>query len=335
MSSYPYEKLEIKWTRPPVDRAVLKECMKRSDLNGLWHCLGVLGVLTASGATAYYFYATQQWLWMALALYVHGGLFAFHPQTHEFAHGTVFKTKWLNEVFKRIFGLVHWTSNSSLYWMSHVCHHRYTTHRKGDGEVVLPMNLLKEHLLQGAVHIVNPNGFVATVYDVIYFLLHPAFLRNSRRGVWQRYVYDQARPHEQKDAYWTQFYQFAFHVVFGALAISTGHWFLVVVVSLPKFYGGHWYHSWVHDTMHAGRQPETDDFRLCCRSVRLDPFTALMYWHMEWHTEHHAFPNVPCYNLKKFHEMTSEHWENPMSLFAAWREMDAHAKKELVLAETS
>ena len=172
------------------------------------------------------------------------------------------------------------------------------------------------------------------MYDVIYFLLHPLFLRNSRRGVWDRYVYDQARAHEQKNAYWTQFYQFAFHVVFGVIAISTGHWFLIVVFSLPQFYGGHWYHVWVHDTMHAGRQPETDDFRLCCRSVRLDPFTAFMYWHMEWHTEHHAFANIPCYNLKKFHQLTSEHWEKPMSLWAAWREMDTHAKKELLLADT-
>jgi len=67
--------------------------------------------------------------------------------------------------------------------------------------------------------------------------------------------------------------------------------------------------------------------------VRLDPFTAFMYWHMEWHTEHHAFPNVPCYNLKKFHRLTSEHWEKPLSLVAAWREMDDHAKRELVLAD--
>ena len=45
--------------------------------------------------------------------------------------------------------------------------------------------------------------------------------------------------------------------------------------------------------MHVGREPEADDFRKSCRSVKVDPFTSFMYWHMEWHTEHHTFPGGP------------------------------------------
>jgi fatty acid desaturase len=126
--------------------------------------------------------------------------------------------------------------------------------------------------------------------------------------------------------------QFAFHLVFGAAAIATGHWFLIVVVSLPQFYGGKWYHQWIHDTMHVGREPECDDFRKCCRTVKIDPFSSFMYWHMEWHVEHHTYAAIPCYNLKRFHEATAEHWDPPQTLGEAWREIDEHSRKLLRLA---
>lgn len=330
MSDYPYQPEEIQWKRPPVDREILARCMERSDLLGLLHCLGTLAILGTSGTLAYLMFAQQQWILLALALYVHGGLFAFQPQIHEFSHSSVFKTRWLNSLFKRIFGIIHWRSNSALYKMSHLYHHRYTTHRKGDGEVVLPAPQTPETLLESAVRVVDVTGFLVAVYDQLYALFRP-FPRNTRRNTWMRYVYAQSRPSEQRDAYWTGVTQFLFHVAFAVFAVAIGKWFLIVVVSLPAFYGGRWYHMWVHDTMHSARQPEVDDFRLCCRTVRVDPITSFLYWHMEYHTEHHAYANIPCYRLKKFYELTKEHWDAPQSLIEAWREMTNHAHQVLVV----
>lgn len=331
VSNFPYEPVEVGWKRPPIDRAILKRCSRRSDIKGLFHCLGVLAVLGASGAVSYWLFATGRWVAMAVALYIHGALFAFNPQTHELAHKTVFKSRWLNEVFKRIFGILHWRSNSALYWMSHKYHHRYTTHRKSEGEEVLPRAEVSERVLYQAIKIVDPTAFLAAVYDAVYSLFRP-YLKNPRRSVWQRYVYARATEGERRDAYWTHLSQFLFHVAFSVFAIATGSWFLIVVVSLPAFYGGRWYHTLVHDTMHVGRTPETDDFRDCCRSVRVDPFTSFMYWHMEWHTEHHTFPGIPCYNLARFHHLTAEHWEPPQSLPEAWREMNESSEKLLAIS---
>jgi fatty acid desaturase len=331
MSSFPYVPRDVRWKRPPIDRDVLKECSRRSDLNGLFHCLGVIAVLGASGALSYWLFLTGRWVLMGIALYVHGGLFAFNPQTHELAHGTVFRTKWLNEVFRRIFGIIHWNANSALYWMSHKNHHRYTLHKQSEGEVVLPMPETTERVLHQAIRVVDVTRFLTTVYDQLYSIFRP-YLRNPRRSVWERYVYSQATERERRNAYWTRLSQFLFHALFAAVAIVTGHWFLIVIVTLPMFYGGSWYHTLVHDTMHVGRKSEVDDFRECCRSVRLDPFTSFMFWHMEWHTEHHAYPAVPCYNLAKFHRMTAEHWEPPQSLREAWREMNRDSEKHLVIA---
>lgn len=52
---------------------------------------------------------------------------------------------------------------------------------------------------------------------------------------------------------------------------------------------------------------------------------------MEYHTEHHTYAGIPCYNLRKFHQATKEHWDPPQSLFQAWREMNAHSRKLLKL----
>ena len=330
MSDYPYTPVEVAWKRPSVDRGIIQKCAKRSDLQGLLHSLGVLAILGLSGGLAYYFYSGRQWLWLAVALYVHGGLFAFNPQTHEFSHGTVFRTGWLNRLFKRIFGLVHWGSNGALYKMSHTYHHLYTLHRRSEGEEVHPRPEMSEQVWHRALHFVDIGGLITALYDQFYSLCSP-FLRNVRRSPWQRYVFSRSKRTAQRDVYWTRGSQLLFHVAFAVLAIVIGKWFLIVVVSLPAFYGGKWYHMMVHDTMHVGREPETDDFRLCCRTVRLDPFTSFLYWHMEWHTEHHAYAAIPRYNLRKFHRMTREHWDPPQTLFQAWREMNLHSRRMLAL----
>lgn len=330
MSGYPYKPVDVAWERPQIDRETIRKFTRRSDLQGFFHSLGVIAVLAATGAVSYWFFVTQQWLLLAVALYVHGGLFAFNPQTHELAHGTVFRTRWLNAFFKRVFGIIHWNSNSALYWMSHKNHHRYTLHAQSEGEVVLPRPETTEQLLHRAIQVVDFNRMISTIYDQIYSIFRP-YLKNPRRSVWERYVFSQASKKEQRDAYWTRVSQVGFHIVFAIAALATGHWFLIVVVTLPMFYGGSWYHMWVHDTMHVGRTPETNDFRDSCRSVRLDPFTSFMYWHMEWHTEHHTFAAIPCYNLRKFHRATAEHWEKPQGLIEAWREMNQDSYQHLVI----
>ena len=331
MSTFPYEPVAVDWKRPPIDRDILKRCTERSDWKGALHSLGTLAILGTSGTVAYRMFATQQWWWLALALYVHGGLYAFNPQTHELSHGTIFKTKWLNTLFKRVFGFVFWTGNSVLYRMSHEYHHRYTLHRKSEGEEVHPRPEPAETLLQTAIRVVDLTGLLITLYDNVYALFVP-FERNTRRSAWHRYVYLNSPRRMQRDLYWTHLSQFLFHVGFGGFAFAIGHPFLIVVVSLPGFYGGKWYAQWVHDTMHVGREPESDDFRRCCRSVRLDPVTSFLYWHMEYHAEHHTYAAIPCYNLKRFHALTREYWDPPQTLFEAWREMNRHSLKLLHIA---
>ena len=78
------------------------------------------------------------WLGFVLALFLHGtiGCFISGIAVHELGHGTVFKARWLNSVFIRVYSLLGWW-NFHDYALSHTYHHRYTLHPEGDREVVL------------------------------------------------------------------------------------------------------------------------------------------------------------------------------------------------------
>ena len=83
-------------------------------------------------------------------------------------------------------------------------------------------------------------------------------------------------------------------------------------------------------TMHCGLRGNVSDFRLNTRSVSLDPITEFLYWHMNWHIEHHMFPGVPFYNLKKLHNFLKDDMPKPRTLKSAWYEMRETWKRQQV-----
>ncbi len=133
------EGLRIPWYRSPVESARLKELTTRSDLRGAFQTLGHILLLLITGGASWYFFGHGIWVAFALLLFAHGTIYSFLSglATHELAHGTVFRTKWLNSLFVRVLSLVSWF-NFHDYKMSHTYHHLYTLHPRGDREVVLP-----------------------------------------------------------------------------------------------------------------------------------------------------------------------------------------------------
>ena len=73
-------------------------------------------------------------------------------------------------------------------------------------------------------------------------------------------------------------------------------------------------------TQHCGLQGNVSDFRKCVRSIRINPVISFLYWRMNWHTEHHMYAGVPCYNLKKLSQIIADDMPQPRTLLDAWRE---------------
>ena len=74
-------------------------------------------------------------------------------------------------------------------------------------------------------------------------------------------------------------------------------------------------------TQHCGLPINSSDFRKNTRSIKINPVLGFLYWHMNWHAEHHMYAGVPCYNLKAMAKEIASDMPEPKSLIGAWKEM--------------
>jgi fatty acid desaturase len=138
--------LNPQWYRTKMPPARFRELSKRSDAKGWFQAGGHFALFCLTGAAVYLTWAQSAWIAFFVALFAHGTVASFYRGTavHELGHGTVFKTKWLNDFFLYLFSLISWW-NPYDYAASHTYHHRYTLHPEGDRERRYPVHDL-DHL---------------------------------------------------------------------------------------------------------------------------------------------------------------------------------------------
>ena len=320
-----FKSYRIDWYRCPIDRATFRKLAQRSDAQGLFQAVGHLALAGCTAALTFVFFERQMWLGFALALFAHGTVSSFHIfACHELGHGTVFRTRWLNTLFLRIFSLLTWW-NFHEYAMSHTYHHTYTLHPRGDKEVVLPKHpsLAPLYLLQlftfnvtggfesrGAINIIG--GIVKTAFGRYTVFSTPG---------WLEAMYANQPAARRRAVNWARFV-LAFHVAVAAISLALGLWIVPVLVSLAPAIAN-WLRYFVGVPMHCGLRDNVPDFRKCVRTITLDPLSEFLYWRMNWHLEHHMFASVPCYRLKALHRAVARDMPEPRTLIGAWREMRA------------
>ncbi len=322
--------LRISWYRCPIEPAKLKELIRRSDLRGAFQTLGYIVLIAITGVATYYFFNQRIWIGFALSLFAHGTIYSFIAglATHELAHGTVFKTKWLNGLFLRILSLISWF-NFHNYKMSHTYHHLYTLHPHGDREVVLPIkpSLQALHLLQLFTFNIT-GGREPWSYPIIPIIGGTVKLAFSGKfgKEWLEAVFADQKEARKKAINWARMI-LLFHLGLMVVSIVFKLWPLPVLVTFAPFIAN-WLRYFVGAPMHTGLRDNVADFRLCVRSITLDPFTQFVYWRMNWHTEHHMFAAVPCYNLRRLFRTVAFDLPEPRTLIGAWREMRQTWKKQ-------
>ena len=328
------KELRIKWYRCPIERETLLELTQRSDLRGhfqasghigLWLCTGTLTFIAflKAGSTG----SVGHWALVLLGLFFHGtvGTFMRGVACHELGHGTVFKTKWLNRFFLRLYAICSWW-NFHDYAMSHTFHHLYTLHPVGDREVVLPghPSLRIPYLLQlFTVNIFGgpeSTGLIPTMRTILMTCLgRYQEVTSLGSGEWLVALYEDQPKAKARAVKWMRLVVLI-HLIVAVAAIASGYWIIAVLFSCHIFFGN-WLKYFVGRPMHCGLRDNVPDFRLCVRTIKLDPISEFLYWHMNWHTEHHMFAAVPCYNLGTLHEHVKDDMPIPRSLTGAWREM--------------
>ena len=316
------KELRIKLYRCLIDPNILRELSKPSDFQGFKMALGHLGLWLLTGSLSFYFAIEQFWLGFLLSIFLHGtvGTFFSAPH-HELCHGTVFKTKQLNEIFLKIFSTLG-TQNFLIYKMSHSYHHRFTLHPIADKEVALPKtpSLRVLYLLQLFTFNITggfeSRGLIPTMRGLFWVA---ADKMEQPYNEWGAELYAKFPEERLKAVYWAR-YLIAFHLSFALFTVLIGYPILILIVSLHPFIGN-WLRYFVGSPMHCGLRSDVSDFRKCVRTITLDPILEFLYWHMNWHLKHHMFAAVPCYNLKKLYEAVAEDMPKPRTLISSWKEM--------------
>lgn len=313
---------KINWYRTPIDRDTLSTLNQRSDAKGFAQTLGHLGIIALTGAFAWYAAYNLPWPWLVLALFLHGTVYAFLLNGfHELCHGTVFKTKWLNTLFLNIFSFMG-GYNPVMFWVSHQEHHKYTLHPPDDLEVVLPVEITLESFWKYSF--LNPWGFRDRILKEI------RLSRGILEGEWENALFPANEPEKRRRLFmWARILLFG-HLLMAVVSIALGWWLVPVLITLAPFYAS-WLLFLCNNTQHVGLQDNAPDFRLCTRTIILNPVVQFLYWHMNYHIEHHMYAAVPCYHLQKLHKAIEHDLPpSPVGLAASWREISTILKQQKV-----
>ncbi len=314
---------KVNWRRCPIESRQIRELTARSDLQGFVQTIGFLLILGATGTATWLFFDHRMWVGFAVALFLHGTVDSFIASgTHELSHGTVFKTRALNTFFLYALALISWF-NPRDFKLSHTYHHLYTLHPRADREVVLPTkpSLFFLHWLQLlTLNIVGgrkePYSF--PIAQNVWAMVRMALI--GRHGKeWLKAVYEGHADELRRAANWARVVVL-FNAAVIAVTVVFGWWPLALIVTLAPF-TANWWRYFVFVPMHTGLKDDVDDFRLCVRSITLDPVSHFIYWRMNWHIEHHMFAAVPCYRLRKLHVTVADDMPKPRTLFGSWAEM--------------
>lgn len=305
----------ISWYRTVLEPHDFKSLHKKSDLLGGLQTAGYLSCFMLTVALS--MYSLNHWHWVITVgcVFLHGMIASFMINAvHELTHGTVFQTKSLNVFFARVFAFIGWI-NHEHFVVSHARHHRYTLHQPDDLEVVLPLHVMVRHFFTRGF--INPIEGWFGIKNII------RLARGKFEGEWEATLFPCDAP--QKNAVPVRWARIVLvgHMIVVIGSLSFGQWLLPVLISFTPFYGG-WLFFLCNNTQHIGLQDDVPDFRLSCRTFTLNPVVRFLYWHMNFHIEHHMFAAVPCYRLGQLHKLI-RHDLPPCNhgLIATWREIAA------------
>ena len=210
---------------------------------------------------------------------------------HELFHRTVFSSKGLNTALFRLFSILTW-SNYGYFEVTHPIHHRSTL-EDGDFEAdpqarLSPLATLALLTIDlGALHrrlrVLARNAAGAAPGVAMAAIFPPGSdaalkLRNGARAV------------------------LAGQALLIATCLALGSPFLAAAITLAPFcmtFVNRTLAALQHFDLAAGETP--GDYESSPRTVVLDPVTAFFYADMNYHLEHHHFPSIPHYNLRKAH----------------------------------
>jgi len=297
--------IDADWYRPQVDRNELKALVTGRSTLPVIHLVVWVALLAASGWWAHASWGT--W-WAVPAFFVYGTLYGSTSDArwHEFGHRTAFRRAWTNDVVYYVASFMTFREPESWRW-SHARHHSDTIVVGRDPEIAFP----------------RPTSRLR-VFAEFFGLLSA---RNELTKIFRNMVGRPAEPQRnyqpQDTLRKSQLWSWVFFLVLVAVAawcVSSGSVKPALFIGLPSVYGK-WLLMAYGITQHAGLAEDVVDHRLNTRTVHMNVVHRFLYLNMNYHLEHHIFPNVPYDALPRLHELVREQLPPAHeNIRDAWRE---------------
>jgi Na+-transporting NADH:ubiquinone oxidoreductase subunit F len=306
--------VDAQWYTSPIDHEQLRQLMQRRNGPAVRDTVLWVVLLVGFGYLAHLTWGT--W-WMIPAFFVYGTLYGSVSDSrwHECGHRTAFKTTWLNDAVYFVASFMVWREAVSWRW-SHIRHHSDTIIVGRDPEIAFPRPMNARKPLQEFLFGLSSN---------------PSETRKILLNVMGRFTEDELDylpPDERPKAVRTaRIYVAAWIAVLAACATLRTIEPLMFVI-LPSFYGK-WLLVAYGITQHAGLAEDTLDHRLNSRSIRMNRVHRYLYWNMNFHSEHHMFPNVPFHALPALNRALASDFPPQYSGFSAtYREIWSAYRKQ-------
>ena len=277
-----------------IERKLTKELIKRSDRPGLIWLAQWIALLGLSG---YLYYLSIGSNWMIAMMIVYGSIIALpaYALSHECAHGTAFRSRWLNETLFWISSLIYFEEPYYRRY-SHARHHTYTWINKFDAQ--MPFNTPMTF-----------RGWLWEISGISYFVLIFKVVIVNAVGKFSHNIRDFTPASELPRLKWSARLFLSFYVLL-AIAIALGADWILWYLVLPRIVGGPVLFLYTL-LQHIDMEEDQLDIRRSTRSFETTAFSRFLYMNMNYHVEHHMYPTVPFHALPALNQAVKDQVPEP------------------------
>ena len=277
-----------------LDKKTLKTIAYRTDRPGLIWLAQWVAWLLLTGSVVMITVGTF-WMWPAMLL--HGILMTVpaYAASHETAHGTAFRTRWINETVLWVTSLLYMEEPIHRRF-THTNHHTHTWHVGKDSQMPFdtPMGF---------------GGWVAEATGIALLRFHVSvfgLLALGRYTETMRTVTpEQELPKMTRNA---RIMVAIYVAVFVAPAF--GIWWPIWLFVLPRILGAPIMLLFTL-IQHVELQENSPSILESTRSFRTSWLGRFLYMNMNNHVEHHLYPQVPFYALPKLADAVKDQLPEP------------------------
>jgi len=277
-----------------LDKKTLKAIASRSDRPGLIWLAQWVGFLILTGSLVMLSVGTL-WIWPAMLLH---GIFLTVPAyaaSHETAHGTAFRTRWLNEAVLWVTSLLYMEEPLHRRF-THTNHHTHTWHVGKDSQMPFdtPMGF---------------GGWLAEATGLALLRFHASVFLSLAIGRYSD-IMRMVAP-EQELPKMTRNARIMIAIYAAVLAAPFfGIWGPVWLFVLPRILGAPIMLLFTL-IQHVELQENSPSILESTRSFKTTWLGWFLYMNMNNHVEHHLYPQVPFHALPQLAEAVKDQLPEP------------------------